>query len=135
MADIDYSALADQLGEISADPEKQQQLEAQMKLSENLRHVSANMPKGETIPSGTGHGAVYVAPNALQDATAAAGNYFAQGQQQQGVNQMGQMAGQEQKARQMMMQQILANQIRQGQQNPSQSQGAPVDPSQLMGPP
>lgn len=133
---IDYQGLAEQLGEISADPEKQQQLEAQMKLSENLRHLSSNAPKGVSIPSGTGKGDVYIAPNALQTAAGVGGNLVAQGQQQGAVNQMGSMANQEQRARQMMMQQILANQIRQGQQNPSQSQGqAPMDPSQMMGPP
>lgn len=127
----DYDRIASMAGGVSAGQEKNSALESQLKLAESLRN-----------PGQAGHMAgpnVYVGNNALQSLSSAAAAYKGQ----QSIDQMMQLAHQQQDARTAYIQ-MMVDQLRGGKGQPmgqdlSQAGDAPdpnmqLDPTQQGGP-
>lgn len=133
LSDSDMQAIIQQLGGVSADPEKLAALKQQMALSQSLRASTSQnaMPQGQQLRGD--HGGVYVGASPLQTAASAIGQIGGNMQDKKAQQQMTQMAGNEQQARSGYMQ-LLAQQLRQQQGGGALSTAAAgIDPSSLGG--
>lgn len=122
----DLQDLAYSLGQNSADEEKMQNLYKQMQLAQQLRGVGASIPRGQHIPGFMG--GVYVAPNALQDIGAAAGDVMSYRQGKNALGQANDIADDQQAARTKMLAAILRSRMGGAQQDPQMES---FDPSKI----